>query len=496
MANIANGPAPDDRSLIYQLEGRPRLRIAFPLGLQHVLAMFIGNLAPVLVLAGVMSNATGMPIITPEQRMLMVQCCMFASGLTTMLQLYPLKLGPIQIGAGLPIVMGTAFAFVPTMRSLGAEFGINVVIGSIIVGSFVEVIMGLFIKPLKKFFPPLVIGAVLITIGLHLLPVGVQYFAGGAAAEANAIIQTNLIAQGKEVPANVAAMASQYASWQNLLIGGTVFLIIVCLQRFAKGMLKISAILIGIIAGYVLAIILGQVNFTQVVNAKVVSVPIPFVIRPEFNIQAILAMAAVYVVSGLETMGNINGITIAGFDREATIKETSGAVIADAVGSLIAASFNTLPNTAFGQNAGIVAMTKVVNKFCIFTGALVLILAGFSPKIGAVFSVMPSSVLGGAVITVFAMIMLNGIRLCAKAGFTDRNLLILAITFGVGYAVGENKTLVANLPTVLQYIFRDNIVSVCLFSMVLNLIFPIPAEEREKLQKAHDEEAAKELKQG
>jgi NCS2 family nucleobase:cation symporter-2 len=291
-------------------------------------------------------------------------------------------------------------------------------------------------------------------------------------------------------------MASQYASWQNLLIGGTVFLIIVCLQRFAKGMLKISAILIGIIAGYVLAIILGQVNFTQVVNAKVVSVPIPFVIRPEFNIQAILAMAAVYVVSGLETMGNINGITIAGFDREATIKETSGAVIADAVGSLIAASFNTLPNTAFGQNAGIVAMTKVVNKFCIFTGALVLILAGFSPKIGAVFSVMPSSVLGGAVITVFAMIMLNGIRLCAKAGFTDRNLLILAITFGVGYAVGENKTLVANLPTVLQYIFRDNIVSVCLVSVLLNLIFPIPAEERAKLQKAHDEEAAKELKQG
>jgi NCS2 family nucleobase:cation symporter-2 len=380
------------------------------------------------------------------------------------------------------------------MRSLGAEFGINVVIGSIIAGSFVEVAMGLFIKPLKKFFPPLVIGAVLITIGLHLLPVGVQYFAGGAAAEANAITQANLIAQGREVPANVAALAAQYASWQNLLIGGTVFIIIIVLQRFAKGMLKISAILIGIIVGYLLAIILGQVNFSQVANAKLISIPIPFTIKPEFNMQAIIAMSAIYIVSGLETMGNINGITIAGFDREATIKETSGAVIADAAGSLIAASFNTLPNTAFGQNAGIVAMTKVVNKFCIFTGAAVLMLAGLFPVIGAVFSVMPSSVLGGAVVTVFAMIMLNGIKLCAKAGFTDRNLLILAVTFGVGYAVGENRTLVAHLPVVLRYIFNDSIVSVCVISVLLNLLFPLPLEERQRLQKEQDAAAAAELK--
>jgi NCS2 family nucleobase:cation symporter-2 len=324
--------------------------------------------------------------------------------------------------------------------------------------------------------------------------VGVQYFAGGAAAEANAVLRTNLIAQGREVPANVAAMASQYASWQNLLTGGTVFLIIIALQRFAKGMLKISAILIGIIAGYILAIILGQVNFAQVADAKIISAPIPFFIRPEFNLQAIAAMSAIYVVSGLETLGNINGITIAGLDREATVRETSGAVIADAAGSLIAASFNTLPNTAFGQNAGIVAMTKVVNKFCIFTGALVLILAGLSPKIGAVFSVMPSSVLGGAVVTVFAMIMLNGMKLCAKAGFTDRNMLILAITFGVGYAAGDNKTLTANLPVALQYVFKDTIVAVCVISVILNIIFPLPAEERQRLQKEQDAEAAKELK--
>jgi NCS2 family nucleobase:cation symporter-2 len=482
------------RELIYQLEGKPPLGIAVPLGLQHVLSMFIGNLAPVLVLSGIISNVTGEPIVTPQQRMLMVQCCMFASGMTTLIQLYPLKIGVYQVGAGLPIVMGTAFAFVPTMRTLGAEFGINAVLGAIIAGSLVELIMGFFIKPLKKFFPPLVIGAVLITIGLHLLPVGVQYFAGGAGPEANAALAARLVAEGKEVPASVAAAASQYGSWQNLVIGGIVFVTIIVLQRFAKGMVKISAILIGIVVGYITAIILGQVNFAAVGNAGIISVPIPFSIKPVFMIEPILAMAAIYVVSGLETMGNISGITVAAFDREATTKETSGAVMADAAGSLFAAVFNTLPNTAFGQNAGIVAMTKVVNKWCIATGAFVLILAGFVPKIGAIFSVMPSSVLGGAVMTVFAMIMLNGIKLISKAGFSDRNLLILAITFGVGLAVGDNKLLVDYLPTGLQYIFKDTTVAVGVISVLANILFPPSDADKALLQSAQKEAAVEDVK--
>jgi NCS2 family nucleobase:cation symporter-2 len=483
-----------DRSLIYQLEGRPSLRIAFPLGLQHVLSMFIGNLAPVLVLAGIVNAATGEMIITPQERMLMVQCCMFASGVTTLIQLYPLKLGSYQIGAGLPIVMGTAFAFVPTLSTLGAGFGINIVLGSIIAGGVVEILMGFFIKPLKRFFPPLVIGAVLMTIGMHLLPVGVQYFAGGAAAEANAGIAENLIAQGGEVPANVAALAAKYASWQNLVIGFSVFIVILFLQRFGKGMLKISSILIGIATGYIIAIGLGEVDFSQAANAAYLSIPVPLSIKPEFRLDAILAIAAIYVVSGLETMGNINGITVAAFDREATTREMSGAVMADAAGSMFAALFNTLPNTAFGQNAGIVAMTRVVNKFCIATGAVVLILAGFIPKIGAFFAAMPYSVLGGAVVTVFAMIMLNGIKLIAKAGFSDRNLLILAITFGVAYAIGDNKLLVAHLPGWLRFVFKDTTVAVCIFSIALNLIFPPSEAEKAILKKAQKEAALEDLK--
>ncbi|MDR1411792.1 MAG: hypothetical protein LBI91_06280 [Spirochaetaceae bacterium] len=477
------------RALIYQLEGRPPLGIALPLGLQHVLSMFIGNLAPVLVLSGIAGAVTGEAIVTPQQRMLMVQCCMFASGMTTLIQLYPLKLGKFQVGAGLPIVMGTAFAFVPTMRTLGAEFGINAVLGAVLAGSLVEILMGLFIRPLKKFFPPLVIGAVLITIGLHLLPVGVQYFAGGAGPEAAAALAARLAAEGQEIPAAAAAQAARYASPQNLAIGGVVFVTIILLQRFGRGMFKISAILIGIMAGYLAAIILGQVDFQAVREAGLIAVPVPLSIRPVFRLEPIIAMAAIYVVSGLETMGNINGITVAAFDREATVKETSGAVMADAAGSLFAALFNTLPNTAFGQNAGIVAMTKVVNKWCIAAGAMVLILAGFVPKIGAVFSVMPSSVLGGAVVTVFAMIMLNGVKLIAKAGFSDRNLLILAITFGVGFAVGDNKLLVGRLPVVLQYIFRDTTVAVCVISVLANILFPASESDKERLKTAQREAA-------
>jgi NCS2 family nucleobase:cation symporter-2 len=259
-------------------------------------------------------------------------------------------------------------------------------------------------------------------------------------------------------------------------------------------MLKIAAILIGIIVGYFLAILLGQVDFAPIHNAGIVALPIPLSIRPVFRIEAILAMAAIYVVSGLETMGNINGITVAAFDREATVKETSGAVMADAAGSMFAALFNTLPNTAFGQNAGIVAMTQVVNKWCIALGAGVLVLAGFFPKIGAVFSVMPSSVLGGAVLTVFAMIMLNGIKLIAKAGFSDRNVLILAVTFGDALALSDDKLRVSRLPGILNYLFRDSIVAVCVNSVVLNIIFPPSEAEKVKLKAAQEEAAVEDLK--
>lgn len=375
------------KDLVYQLHGRPSLLVALPLGLQHVLAMFTGNLAPIFVVAGILS-------LSKPDMIVMIQGAMIVSGLTTLVQLYPIgKRNWVlpRIGGELPLVMGTSFAFVPTSITVGQMYGIQGILGGALLGSLVEFLMGIFIRPLKRFFPPLVVGSVLLALGIKLL---------------------------------AAAVA------------------------------------------------MGRIDFSPVASAAWFSVPKPFHFGFSFHLDAVLSFAAVYIVSGLETIGNTSGITIAAFNREATAEETSGAIMGDSFGSALAAVFSALPNTAFGQNAGLVAMTKVVNKWCIATGAMVLIAAGLFPKIGAVISVMPSSVLGGAVITVFAMILINGVKMLSKSGFSDRNLLVLGVTFGIGMGFSMVPQLLEHLPKVLQYLFRDTVTSVCIVSIVANILFP------------------------
>lgn len=443
-----------DQELIYQLEGRPRFRTAFPLGMQHVLCMFTSNLAPLLIVAA----ACG---LGSADTVTMVQCAMFVSGLTTFFQLYPIKLGKgRQIGAGLPIVMGTSFAFVPTACSIGAAGGIGMVLGGCMLGSLVEAFMGFFYKYIRRFFPPLVVGATLVSIGVNLLGVGVDYLAGGSGA-------------------------ADYGSLRNMALGFLVFAIVIVLQRFGKGLLKNSAILVALVIGYVIAYFMGMVDLTSVREAAWFSVPLPLQIKPVFSLTAVISFAVLFVESGLETIGNTSGITIAGFDREATEKETSGAILADALGSTTAAIFNSLPNTAFGQNAGIVAMTKIVNKWCIAMGAFVLMIAGFLPKLGAVFSAIPSCVLGGALMTVFGNIMINGIKMIGKAGFSERNVLILSITFALGMGLAGNTEAIANLPYAIRFIFSDSVAATCIVAILINLLFPEKDEaELEKAKKA------------
>ena len=326
-----NAKREQDRKMVYELDGRPSLSTAVPLGLQHVLAMFTSNLAPILIIAGVCS-LSGADTVT------MVQCAMFVSGLTTFIQLYPLRLGSrYQVGARLPIVMGTSFTFVPTASAIGAAGGIGVVLGGCLAGSLVEVFMGFFYKYIRRFFPPLVVGCTLVTIGVNLLGIGVDYFAGGAGA-------------------------ADYGSLKNLAVASFVLVIVILLQRFGKGLAKNAAILIGLVAGYIAAALLGMVDTTPIADAAWFGLPLPMQFKLTFQPAAIMSFAALFVTSGLETIGNTSGITMAGFDREATERETSGAILADALGSTTAAVFNALPNTAFGQNAGIVAMKSEAKR--------------------------------------------------------------------------------------------------------------------------------------
>lgn len=440
-----------DEEMIYQLEGKPRLRTAFPLGMQHVLAMFASNLAPILIIAGA-CGLIGGDLVT------MMQCAMFVSGLTTFIQLYPIKIGKkFQIGANLPIVMGTSFTFVPTATTVAATGGIGAVLGASLVGSLTEVFMGVFYKYIRRFFPPLVVGSTLVTIGVNLMDSGVGYFAGGVGSP-------------------------DFGSPKNLAIAFMVLAIVVILQRFGKGVLKSSAILVGLVVGYIVCAFLGMVDTTSIAEAGWFSLPLPMRFKMTFSVPAILSFAALYITSGLETIGNTSGITIAGFDREADEKETAGAILADALGSTTAAIFNALPNTAFGQNAGIVSMTKVVNKWCIAVGAFVLMISGFIPKLGALFAAIPAPVLGGAIISVFSMILINGIKMIAKAGFSERNILVLGVTFALGLGLAKNPDAVAQMPSLLRFIFTDSVAATCIVGIILNVIFPL--KDKEDIEKA------------
>ena len=443
-----------DRKMVYELDGRPSLSTAVPLGLQHVLAMFTSNLAPILIIAGV-CGLSGADTVT------MVQCAMFVSGLTTFIQLYPLRLGSrYPVGARLPIVMGTSFTFVPTASAVGAAGGIGAVLGGCLAGSLVEVFMGFFYKYIRRFFPPLVVGCTLVTIGVNLLGIGVDYFAGGAGA-------------------------ADYGSLKNLAAASFVLVIVILLQRFGKGLAKNAAILIGLVAGYILAAVLGMVDTAPIADAAWFGLPLPMQFQLTFQPAAIMSFAALFVTSGLETIGNTSGITMAGFDREATERETSGAILADALGSTTAALFNALPNTAFGQNAGIVAMTRVVNRWCIATGAFILMISGFFPKLGTIFSAIPNAVLGGAIITVFGMILINGIKMIAKAGFSERNILVMGLTFVFGIGVPAYPEAVAQLPGFIRFIFNDAVTATCITAIIANVLFPMKdAEDIEKAREA------------
>lgn len=423
-------------SSIYELDGRVSLGQAIPLGIQHVLAMFLGNISPLIIICGLLQ----MPL---DIKTTLIQNAMFVAGIVTLVQLYPLW----KVGAKLPIVMGTSSGFIGTAKAMGAAYGYGALMGASVVGALLEIVLGFFIKPLRKLFPPVVTSLVIISIGLSLLPVGINYFGGGNGAP-------------------------DFGSTRHLLVGTFVIIVIIVLKQF-KGFLNNASILIGIIAGYVLAIALGMVDFTPVKEAAWIALPKFMPVKMEFKAEAIIAMAIMFVATTVETVGDVSGITNGGLNREATDDELQGGVLADGVGSFVAACFGVLPNTSFSQNVGLVAVTKVVNRFVIMTGAVFLILCGFIPKLSAVFSVMPQSVLGGAAVIMFAMIFVSGLQSLARVELNDRNGLIVALSIGLGVGIGNVPTVLDQLPAWVGNIFAQNgIIMTFVIATVLNLILP------------------------
>lgn len=422
---------------IYQLDGKVSLKQAIPLGMQHVLSMFVGNVSPLIIICGMLQMPS-------EQKTMLVQNAMFIAGIVTLIQLYPIW----RIGAGLPIVMGTSSGFLPTVQATAVTFGYESVMGASLIGAILEIILGFFIKPLKKYFPPVVTGVVVISIGLSLIPTGIKFLAGGVGAE-------------------------DFGSPSNLFLGFLVMSIIIFLMQFTKGFTKTSAILIGIIVGYIVSIFMGKVDFSSVASASWISIPKPFAFGFKFDIEVIVPIVIMYIATAVETIGDVSGITVGGLNREATDKELSGAVIADGVGSAVASCFGILPNTSFSQNVGLVAMTKVVNKFAIMTGAIFLILAGFIPKLGAIVSAVPQSVLGGASIIMFAMIAVSGMQLVFKQNMSGRNSIIIAVALGLGFGLGSVPDALQHLPSWANLIFaQSGIVVSFIVAAFMNFILP------------------------
>lgn len=457
----------------YDFYGKIPLGQAVVLGLQHVLAMFVGNLTPILIITGACEMGVGSEFA--DIQVALLQNAMLVAGIVTLVQLY--AIGPI--GGKVPIIMGTSSGFIGVFSSVvnamgGGILGYGAIMGASILGGAMETVLGFCLKPLRKFFPSVVTGTVVLSIGLSLIAVGISSFGGGSSA-------------------------ADYGSLENLMLGAIVLLVIIALKHGTKGFTSSSAILIGIIVGYIIAAVMGMVLPTTVINAqgqevakswvlnwdKVAqagwfSVPKFMPVKPVFDIRAIIPVLVMFVVTAVETVGDISGVMEGGMGREATDDELAGGVICDGVGSSFAALFGVLANTSFSQNVGLVTMTKIVNRFALACGAVFLILCGLFPKLAALISIMPQSVLGGAAVMMFSSIVVSGIQLITKYEMTGRNITIVSVALGLGYGLGSNSAVLAGLPDIIQYVFGGSgIVPAAFIAIVLNIVLPKEAATAE-----------------
>ena len=433
---------------LLKVEGRPPFLLAIPVGLQHILAMFASNLTPILVVG---AAAVGQNGFTEDRLTYMLSAAMLTSGITSLIQLYPLKFGKhLQVGSGLPIVMGCSNAFVTVaMIAPHNKLGMNAVIGAVMVSFLVEIIIALFYDKIKFLFNSLVIGTILITIGLLLIPIGANFF-----------------------------VRFGHASISEIGIASVVFLSVVGLQFFGSRFLRSISVFVGIVVGAALCVILGV--FPDVPRTDILSfehlIPLKSIdFNPTFHPEIIIPMMFMFFATSVEDTGNIHGVTLGAFNREASPKEIRGGLMADGLGSLFSSIFNAMPNTSYGQNVGIITATKVVNRFTIATGAVFLVVISFFPQIATYIRLIPRPVFGGALLSIFPMILVSGFNELKKVNFTHRNTLILAISFGVGIGLGGNTTLIDILKdnnlTWLSHIFVSDIALTGLVVILATLCF-------------------------
>ena len=422
---------------IYQLDGRVPIGAAVPFGLQHILAMFVANIAPIVIVAGVCGFSTA-------EVAKLIQSAMIIAGIGTLIQLFPIW----RVGSGLPIVMGISFTFVNVFCYLGPVYGYETIMGAVLVGGIIEGILGLFAKYWMRIITPIVSASVVTAIGFSLLPVGAASFGGGNGA-------------------------SDFGSVKNWILGSITLFVCLVFHILAKGFLKQLSVLTGLFVGYIIAIPMGMVDFSGILSGGVIAPPRIFPYHYEFNIKAILAVTSIFLVSATETIGDTSALVNAGLGRDVTREEIQGSLACDGFISALSSLFGCLPITSFSQNVGLVAMTKVVNRIAIATGAVIMILAGFFPVLGNLLATLPSAVLGGCTIMMFGNIVVSGVQMIGNCGFSQRNITILAISLGIGIGFTQMPELFSIFPKIVQNIFAENCVAVVfILAILLNLVLP------------------------
>ncbi len=433
MSNKSNSSV----SNIYQLEGRVPVSRAVPFGLQHILAMFVANISPIIIVAG----ASG---VSGKQLAMLIQSAMLIAGIGTLIQLFPLW----KIGSGLPIVMGISFTFVSIMCYIGANYGYGTIMGAVLIGGLIEGCLGLFAKYWMKIISPIVSASVVTAIGFSLLSVGSTSFGGGSGSE-------------------------NFGSVENWFLGTITLLCCILFNIFAKSYWKQLSVLFGLVVGYLVAIPMGLVDFSSLAGTSVIALPHLMPFKMEFHLNAIISVALIFLVSATETIGDTQALANSGLNRSATTKEISGSLACDGFISSLSSLFGCMPITSFSQNVGLVAMTKVVNRFTIATGALIMILAGIFPIFGAVLATLPDAVLGGCTIMMFGTIVVSGLQMIGKCGYSQRNITIVALSLSIGIGFTQVPELFSVFPKIIETVFAENCVAVVfLVAVILNLILP------------------------
>lgn len=440
MAKTRN-PSTASMENIYSLDGRVPLLKSIPFGLQHVLAMFVANIAPIMIVTG----ASGLSV---QDTASLIQTAMIMAGIGTLVQLFTVW----KLGAKLPIVMGISFTFVSVFCYVGPQWGYEAIIGAVIVGGMIEGLLGLFAKYWRGIIAPIVSACVVTAIGFSLLSVGANSFAGGVGA-------------------------ADFGSAENWILGTVTLVCCILFNIFAKGHLKQLSVLFGLIVGYIVALFMGKVDLSALEGIAVVSAPRIMPFKPVFNLSAIVSVTMIFLVSATETIGDTSAMTNTVLGREATDKEISGSLACDGLISSLSACFGCMPITSFSQNVGLLAMTKVINRYTIATGAGILILAGIFPAFGAILATLPEAVLGGCTIMMFGNIVISGLQMIGSCGFSQRNITIAALSLSIGLGFTQVPDMFNIFPDIIRTIFAENCVAVVfLAAIIMNLIMPKDSE--------------------